>query len=430
MIEIVEARAAQMQAAGQPIGKNESVTRALASTRGWLFGHDEESLWLMEQARERAPASVVFLQHQAASLISLERADEALGLCVERLRVDPYDLELGTLTAAALRHIDDLAPRVAHWKREADEARTDPFPWVMLAHARWAAGEVEGAVDALDHLAKLKPKAAVPHHWQAMIYTQADRFQEAASAAHEVVARDPDSVPGLQLLTEALERLGSYEEARDVAERALEKSPDAWDLRSTRGRLEFLCEGEEAGLRYSNAHFLLPPVSPGSQPQFLTDLLRNERPKFAFALLERYLEEHPSEAVTNLWYGWATVNYPDHGDIPRAVSLAEEALEAVPDSAWGWAVLASLFERAGQPAKSLEAFDRVEQLSGKALHGQHRMLRAQALWRIGKKEEARKALAAAVAYTPARNRHRALAPTLGVNRFLNRLEKEARALIK
>ena len=139
--------------------------------------------------------------------------DQALEVLAEARRRSPdtwelakYETELIGHTrgaAAAIRAIEPYA--AAHWWHED--------AWLTLGQFRLAAGDAQGAIDAMRHASRLDVHDAKPFANIARIELDRNRTEAACDAQRSAIKRDPNQPSRYLVFAAILDRLGRKDEA-------------------------------------------------------------------------------------------------------------------------------------------------------------------------------------------------------------------------
>ncbi len=238
---------------------------------------DDEALDVLQAALDRVPGEVRLYKTRAELLLDLDRPEDAL-TALDRARELP---EAELLSSSLARLVDRARRDIA--------GRERPLPERVAEHVRSARWKME----ILD--------------WNGAL--------EAADAAHRLAPADPRLA---YVLGEAFQRLGRWDEARTLFERA-----GAGGVREAAPKLELLRRMHEVGGDP-------PPSEPRPYLELAELYTRDGTPGRALALLESVADRFPGSlelklrlAVLELFYGLAE----------RAEPRYREVLAARPDDA-------------------------------------------------------------------------------------------------
>ncbi|HEY5723092.1 MAG TPA: sulfotransferase [Allosphingosinicella sp.] len=215
-----------------------------------------EGAALLRRALELEPAKVATRQALATALLALGRADEAEALC-RPAGDQPPDTALLRLRGYILQTQERFAEAAECY---AGVVERDPGDWEILnnlGNARRSAGDLQGAVEALEQARLVKPDAPAIQFNLATAFAQTGRLEEAALAFGEVLRLVPDSGPALLELARALRFLGRFDEAlrhltrlEQVGEATAETAMERARTLSALGRFE----EAEAAFRHALAY--------------------------------------------------------------------------------------------------------------------------------------------------------------------------------
>jgi tetratricopeptide (TPR) repeat protein len=215
----------------------DAIERALQQLRGGdLAGADRET----EAALRGAPDDPGLLRLRGYVLQTQERFAEAASCYETVVARDPRDWEI----------------------------------WNNLGNARRAAGDREGAIQALERARLLRPDLAAIHYNLGVSLAEAGRMAEGAGAFAEAARLAPGHPGALLELGRALRHLGRHEEALAPLARAAALAPGAADIEMERARaLSGMVRYDEAERAYRSAQ----AAQPGLAAAFLEHGLLLER---------------------------------------------------------------------------------------------------------------------------------------------------------
>jgi DNA-binding CsgD family transcriptional regulator len=243
--------------AGQRTGLDQAEVAVLAGEAAYAAGAIDRSLSLYDQALAELPAEgdtvrrALLLDHRAQTLRDTGRETEAVAVLTEALALLPADqvtkahaVVLASLASAVWRANDmaatmSLAPRAVRAAREAGAAQQEAEASITLGSAR---SYLSAADDGLDDLrAGLTLSMDIGAHVSALrayvnlsdVLEFVGRHEEAVQAAQEGIAlADRVGLAGswgvflTGNLVESLLRLGRWDEAEQLATRALDSMPE------------------------------------------------------------------------------------------------------------------------------------------------------------------------------------------------------------
>ena len=150
------------------------------------------------------------------------QTDEALAILAEaRVRsaetweLSRYEAELIELTRGAAAAIPSIEPyAAAHWWHED--------AWITLGQLRAAAGDPQGAIDAMRHASRLDIHDPKPFANIARIEMARNHAEAACDAQRAAIRRDPNQPSRYLLFAAMLDQLGRREEAAEAMRHATE----------------------------------------------------------------------------------------------------------------------------------------------------------------------------------------------------------------
>jgi Flp pilus assembly protein TadD len=258
-----------------------------------------EALQRMHREDPRDPRLLTGL---ANGLARVGRTEEALAAVLESIRLDPRD----------------PVARAAHGALLMQLAR----PEEAVAPLEMAAAMIEGHVGWIER--DTKRIVQVNLGWA---YAATGRTDDALRVLREAAA--DDDVSAMNNLGSVLGRVGSWDEAKQVLERARRRDPDDPNVQSNLGWVYAnLGRLQEAQTLLERA-ILQQPSEPSAHGNLGWVRLRSGDPAGAQHALEMALTLQPDNPwVVNMM----GVAYARLGDWPRAVASFERAIALVPDS--------------------------------------------------------------------------------------------------
>lgn len=171
-------------------------------------GNPQRAVHELETASSLKPASPQILLPLGASLSELNRQDEAINAFRAVLKVDPHSVKaLDGLTKALIAE--------KRYKAAIEELKTAPPDEVLqlnLAVAYSKNGDLDDALKALSAIVKEHPTYAEAHLNLGIVYTQQDRYSEAAEEFHEAMRLDPSDDVARLSYVKALVVLAQFDE--------------------------------------------------------------------------------------------------------------------------------------------------------------------------------------------------------------------------
>ena len=307
---------------------------------------------------------------------------------------------------AAIKELEEVARLSPNAKIEVGDQEQPAL--AVIGELYWALDEQDKALDALKRVSEGSSAADRAHYQLAQLYSQKNKFREAATAARKAYDLNPKSPQYAGLLARSLLRIGRTQEALDIYKKAIgiqdaagkdDKKPaeaKATDDKDEEGtsvlvNSPLLFDYAEALVysgRYEEANRLLDPLIKAVRkdtPTYLTlirqkgDVLRRTgKREEAVQLFESALKGQDVSDSLQLVYALGET-YEELLQFDKAVSTYEEALTAVlnPDGTVGAregekqaaeVVLQRIglaYRVAGKRDKAIETFERMKKVVGK-----------------------------------------------------------------
>jgi tetratricopeptide (TPR) repeat protein len=133
-----------------------------------------------------------------------------------------------------LQEIEQLQPATLLGNLHDEQTRTKaaaaawPDDWILqenLAHLQQQTGDIAGAVESLQHLARLLPQSPDAWHGLALALEASRRDDEAASDFHRAIRLGPESVVSMNDLAELYARENQPEKAAHEFQQVLSRKP-------------------------------------------------------------------------------------------------------------------------------------------------------------------------------------------------------------
>ena len=331
---------------------------SLAGRRGrdlaiWVEREPEAALIAARDARAKGSVHPLPLHVEAEATRRLGRPGEALALARKALRQFPDHPGL-TLEAArseaATGALDAAISRV-----EALTKAQPDFPpgWRTLAELRERAGDAEGALEAAKQQAA--SAAHAPELLDAARLIQDGKLGRAEAILRPYVKAHPTDVSGIRLLADVALRLGVFEDARKLLERALELAPDFHMARHDYANcLIKLQRFDEAETQLD----LLDRAEPDRPSHAILRALLRVRTgdhKQACEIYGRILKDNPEQARIQLSYGHALKTIGQREDAISAYRAAISADPTLGEAYWSLANLKTFKFDATDIARMKEA---------------------------------------------------------------------------
>lgn len=328
------------------------------------LGDLEEGAALLRRALEKEPGRVATRQALATALLALGRGDEAEAVC--RLPgTEPPDLVLERLRGYILQTRERFAEAADCYAGVVERDPGDWEIWNNLGNARRSAGDLDGAVEALEQARTVKPDAAAIQFNLATALAQVGRLEEAARGFGEVLRLAPDSPPALFELGRALRYLGRFEESLRHLSRADALEPGRVETAIERARtLSGLGRFEEAEAAYRQALALAPGLADALLELGLLFERHNRTERIAALLDEAAKQGIEPEALQLL----RAIVLEREGRIEEALAAAQAAPES-DEPGRRSAIVGRLADKSGRPEVAFDAFVEMNRLAAEVNPG-------------------------------------------------------------
>jgi tetratricopeptide (TPR) repeat protein len=307
---------------------------------------------------------------------------------------------------AAIKELEEIARLSPSAKIEVGDQEQPVMS--IIGELYWTLDEQDKALEALKKVSEGSSTADRAHYQLAQLYTQKNKFREAASAARKAYDIDPKSPQYAGLLARSLLRIGRTQEALDIYRKAIgisdaigkgDKKPaegKAADEKDDEGtsvliNSPLLFDYAEALVysgRYEEANKLIDPLIKAVRkdtPAYMTlirqkgDVLRRTgKREEAVQLFESALKGQDVSDSLQLVYALGET-YEEMLQFDKAVATYEEALTSIvnPDGTVGAregekqaaeVVLQRIgmaYRVAGKRDKAMETFERMKKVVGK-----------------------------------------------------------------
>jgi tetratricopeptide (TPR) repeat protein len=194
----------------------------------------QEAADALARAVEVAPQDLAILQLAGATLVRLQRREEALRVFDDILRSRPYDLVAKRQRALLLTELGRLNDAISCYKDLLEAEPRDVVAWQNLAVCLHATGELTQARACLRQAAGITPRSAQLQQQLGILLDEAedpagatDAFRRSLSLIeNEVSSSETVEAVACRLLAESLMKVGSYLEAEFLFRRALRITND------------------------------------------------------------------------------------------------------------------------------------------------------------------------------------------------------------
>lgn len=168
------------------------------------------------------------------AMIAQGRFPEAVKIAEDQVQKSPdrddYRTVLGRLYFRANRPKD----AVAQFQRLVDKHPNIGQVWIMLGESKQFAGDIAGAIDALNKAKTLEPNNFRPYLSLALLYDKQERFDDARKSYEDVIRLQPDNVDALNNLAYLKADKGiDLDQALTYAQRAQQKDPNNPEIQDT-----------------------------------------------------------------------------------------------------------------------------------------------------------------------------------------------------
>jgi tetratricopeptide (TPR) repeat protein len=173
----------------------------------------------------------------------------AIPLFVHAIELDPsFALAYAELAAAHMTLREPELGRRNYIKAFESRAHASEKErlWICAEYFKLV-GDVTEAIDNYRAMAQLYPKDGRPLESLADLYTRLARYDDAVAAAREGLRLNPDESRAYSILARAYKRSNRFAEAKQVAQLAIAKNLDGWELRCLLYEVAFAL-GDEQGM--------------------------------------------------------------------------------------------------------------------------------------------------------------------------------------
>jgi len=358
---------------------------------------DGESLWLLAQAawgRGDIPQAVEVLHaegaggprhHKTLGDMAFAQGDYAGAIAAyERAHAHPRwqaDMELAIAKAWLHAHRPEKAlERLSAWEERPLEEGMATRAWLLVAQAQL---ELELYAEAALTLEKLKTNKSLFAKPMAALFLATGNPKKAAALLEEEVKKNPEDFPLARQYAQALLLDNQAAEAENFVRRLLQTTPDdarAWLL----GATVFQRLGQwESALAMVEKALLVEPQSIEAQLQWASIQQRLGKFSAAQSFLERATQESPDTAV--LWAALGAL-FQEGNQLPKAKAAYAQALHKQPSNLEALTGLGRMALKEENMAELKKHVEKIEALNPRSPEGA--WLAAHLLWAEGKKQEA------------------------------------------
>ena len=148
--------------------------------------------------------------------------DEALAILAEARGRSPETWDLAKYEADLLEHAHGAAIAIPGIQRYAAAHWWHEDAWITLGQLRAAAGDPQGAIDAMHHASRLDIHDPKPFANIARIELSRNRAEAACEAQRKAIQRDPDQPSRYLVFAAILDQLGRKDESAEAMQHAVE----------------------------------------------------------------------------------------------------------------------------------------------------------------------------------------------------------------
>ena len=317
----------------------------------------EEAIGVCDRILALDPSLPAAWANKGRALDSLRRSEEALSAYDRALALAPELAVVWNNRGFALANLGRHEEALAAYDRASSLDGEDPVPWSNKGLSLIELARLDEALAALDRAVALGPDDAVAWFKRGLALDRLGRTEAAVEAYDRATALKADFLVAWHNKGSELVRLGRYEEALSAFDAALTLDPQYFKSVADRGlALRFLNRHEEALAACERALSLRPDEGRlwSNKGVALDDLGRKEE---ALAAYERALELDTANAFA--WRSKAGTLY-DLGRLEEALAASERALAIDPDSEDGRQIKANVLARLAEDPRAVELFGALE----------------------------------------------------------------------
>jgi len=273
------------------------------------------------------------------------KLDEAIACYRKAIEINPKHVFTHIKLGVTLERQKKPDEAIAVYRQGLERLPDDVRLHLQLAHVLWKQNRLEEAAASFRQAIKLNPSGNdyYQYHYLGCVLKEQKKPNEAVDALRKAIAINPKFAPAHYQLGLALGALGQDADARGLLDEA------AAEFREYE--------------RLTRETLRLKPYDAGARDA-----------------LARCLNE--------LAWALATHTEPARRDLGRAVSMAREAVELMPQEGGICNTLGTALYRAGRWEDAIKTLERADQLSGGKHFGFNAFFIAMAHWQMGNKEEA------------------------------------------
>lgn len=291
-----QAAAAALRLVQAPGGRQSVHLRRLVE----LYMRDEQpeqALAWVEQWKQASPGSVLPWINESQLLARLNRSEDSLRVLRQASRRFPQDADLAAMLAEKYAAVGQgrEAERL-YWRQfQQTEDSAEQLRWVeQLARLKVELGETDELVQVFRERQKSNPESIEPLLALALIYRQADKYEERRAVLMEASRKQPENLALLLETSRLEETSGDWQEALTTLERALPLDPSG----QVAQRIAKICfdYGDTArGLQILSEMFNQPAVGPRDVESLVDAMIKADEWEGAKKMLLPQLARWPDD---------------------------------------------------------------------------------------------------------------------------------------
>lgn len=258
-----QAAAAALRLVQAPGGRQSVHLRRLVE----LYMRDEQpeqALAWVEQWKQASPGSVLPWINESQLLARLNKPEDSLRVLRQASRRFPQDADLAAMLAEKYAAVGQgrEAERL-YWRQfQQTEDSAEQLRWVeQLARLKVELGQTDELVQVFRERQKSNPESIEPLLALALIYRQADKYEERRAVLMEASRKQPDNLALLLETSRLEEASGDWQEALATLERALPLDPSG-QVAQRMAKICFDFGDTARGLQILADEFNQPAVGP------------------------------------------------------------------------------------------------------------------------------------------------------------------------
>ena len=257
----------------------------------------EQALAWVEQWKQASPGSVLPWINESQLLARLNRSEDSLRVLRQASRRFPQDSDLAAMLAEkyAAAGQGREAERL-YWRQfQQTEDSAEQLRWVeQLARLKVELGETDELVQVFRERQKSNPESVEPLLALALIYRQADNYEERRAVLMEASRKQPDNLALLLETARLEETSGDWQEALTTLERALPLDPSG-QVAQRMAKICFDYGDATRGLQILAEMFNQPTVGPRDVESLVDAMIKADEWEGAKKLLLPQLTRWPDD---------------------------------------------------------------------------------------------------------------------------------------